>query len=181
MKSVTELKMPRPVWVVLRNGQVISGRWGDLTPMLLRRALMRLQTGGVLFPPGTGERTGMFRFRRFAAATIVVGGRSVGAVIVQAGRPSETVAREFGPMLLLIAAGLVIAMGGLAALVIFRPANRRLQSLADTARRLGAGDTSARAPEAGASGWAGVSVRNVLVCVTLWPSESAATAVTVYQ
>jgi two-component system sensor histidine kinase BaeS len=149
--------LPRPVWVVLRNGQVIAGRWGDLPAALRRRALMRLRMGGDLFPPGTRERTGMFRFRRFAASTIVVGGRPVGAVIVQAGRPSETVAREFGPMLLLIVTGLVIGMGGLAALVIFRPASRRLQVLAETARKLGAGDTAARAPETGGDEIAGVA------------------------
>ncbi len=149
--------LPRPIWVVLRDGRVISGRWGDLPPGLLMRARIRLEAGGALFPGGTTERTGIFRFRRFAAAPIVVGGRQMGAVIVQAGRPSELVAREFGPILLLIAFGLVVAVGGLASVVVFRPASRRLYELADTARRLGAGDTSARAPESGGDEIAGVA------------------------
>jgi signal transduction histidine kinase len=60
-------------------------------------------------------------------------------------------------MLLLIALGLVIGVGALASVLIFRPASRRLQELADTARRLGGGDVTARAPETGGDEIAGVA------------------------
>jgi two-component system, OmpR family, sensor kinase len=149
--------LPRPIWVVMTDGPVISGRWGPPPPGLVRRLRLRTQMGEALLPPVPGEGPGFFRLRRVAAAPIVVHGRAVGAVVVQAGRPSEIVAREVGPMLLLIALGLVIGVGALASVLIFRPASRRLQELADTARRLGAGDTTARAPDTGGDEIAGVA------------------------
>jgi len=149
--------LPRPMWVVMNDGTVISGRWGPPPPGLVRRLRLRLQAGGALLPPGTPETPGLLRLRRMAAAPIVVRGRTVGAVVVQAGRPSELVAREVGPLLLLIALALVVGVGALASVLIFRPASRRLQELADTARRLGAGDAAARAPETGGDEIAGVA------------------------
>ena len=148
--------LPRPIWVVMNDGSVISGRWGPPPLGLVRRLRLRSQMGGTLLPQGA-DGTGVLRLRRIAAASIVVRGRPVGVVVVQAGRPSELVAREFGPMLLLIALGLVIGVGALASLLIFRPASRRLQELSDTARRLGAGDTAARAPDTGGDEIAGVA------------------------
>ena len=148
--------LPRPIWVVMNDGSVISGRWGPPPLGLVRRLRLRSQMGGTLLPQAA-DGTGVLRLRRIAAASIVVRGRPVGMVVVQAGRPSELVAREFGPMLLLIALGLVIGVGALASLLIFRPASRRLQELSDTARRLGAGDTAARAPDTGGDEIAGVA------------------------
>ncbi|HEX7485128.1 MAG TPA: HAMP domain-containing sensor histidine kinase [Vicinamibacterales bacterium] len=149
--------LPRPIWVIMNDGAVISGRWGPPPPGLVRRLRLRSRSGGSLLPPGTDEGFGLLRLRRTAGASVVVGGRPVGTVIVQAGRPSELVAREIGPMLLLIALSLVIGVGALASVLIFRPASRRLRELADTARRLGAGDTTARAPETGGDEIAGVA------------------------
>jgi signal transduction histidine kinase len=57
--------------------------------------------------------------------------------------------REYGPGLAGVALGLLIIGTGLAATVVFRPAHRRLQALEEAARRFGAGDPSARAPEEG--------------------------------
>jgi two-component system, OmpR family, sensor kinase len=148
--------LPRPIWVVLRSGEVFSGRWGPPPPGLQRRLRGRLVSGGPLLPSG-GDAAGVLRFRRLAAAAITVKGVPVGAVIVQAGRPSELVAREMGPLLLLIALGLVVGVGALASVLIFRPANRRLQELADAARRLGGGDMAARAPESSGDEIAGVA------------------------
>jgi two-component system, OmpR family, sensor kinase len=155
--------LPRPIWVVMTDGTVISGRWGPPPPGLVRRARMRLQFG----PPPAGpppatppiaEAFDPWRQRRMAAfAPVSVRGTVVGTVIVQAGRPSEIVAREFAPILLLIALGLVVGGGALASVLIFRPANRRLKALASAARRLGAGDASARAPESGGDEIAGVA------------------------
>jgi two-component system sensor histidine kinase BaeS len=151
--------LPRPIWVVMNDGTVISGGWGPPPPGLVRRLRMRPQRGAVPRPPppGAGEGPGALRPRRMATAPIIVGGRAAGTVVVQAGRPSEFVAREVGPMLLLIAFGLVLGVGALASVLVFRPASRRLQGLADTARRLGGGDPSARASETGGDEIAGVA------------------------
>lgn len=149
--------LPRPIWVVMNDGTVISGRWGAPPPGLVRRLRMRSQRGGELVPPVAGDGQGMLRLRRMATAPVVVRGRSIGVVVVQAGRPSDLVAREVGPTLLLIALGLVVGVGALASVLIFRPASRRLAGLADTARRLGAGDAAARAPESGGDEIAGVA------------------------
>jgi signal transduction histidine kinase len=149
--------LPRPVWLVMEDGTVSSGRWGPPPPGLVRRLRQRPPTVGGPPPLSSPEGRGMLRLRRIAAAAVVVHGRVVGTVLVQAGRPSEFVAREIGPLLLLIALGLVVGVGALAAVIVFRPANRRLQELARTATRLGSGDASARASETGGDEIAGVA------------------------
>jgi len=87
---------------------------------------------------------------------VIARSRATGTVVVQAGRLSEFVTREVGPMLL-VSLGLVLGVGALASVLIFRRASRRLQELADTARRLGGGDPSARASEEGGDEIAGVA------------------------
>ena len=57
--------------------------------------------------------------------------------------------REVGRMLSLPGTLVLFAATLLAALVIFRPARRRLTALEDAAIRLGGGDLSARAPDTG--------------------------------
>lgn len=149
--------LSRPIWVVLMDGSLVTGPWGPPPPGLVRRVRVRMEHGETPLPPELGEGPAIPRFRRVAAAPIVVRGNPIGAVIVQAGRPPESVAREYGPLLLLIALGLVIGFGALASILIFRPASRRLQELADAARRLGAGDANARAPETGGDEVTGVA------------------------
>jgi signal transduction histidine kinase len=150
--------LPRPIWVVLEDESVIAGRWGPLPPSLLRRLRFYRRTGLQGSSQPSQDPSELWRLRRIAAfAPVVVHGRTVATVVVQAGRPSDLVAREFGPILLAIALGLVVGGGGLASLLIFRPANRRLQALADAARRLGAGDAAARAPASGGDEIAGVA------------------------
>jgi signal transduction histidine kinase len=78
-------------------------------------------------------------------------------VIVEAGRPSGTLAQEIVPLLFLVGGGLILGAGALASVLIFRPAHRRLQGLTDVARRLGAGDPVARAPEGGGDEISGVA------------------------
>jgi two-component system sensor histidine kinase BaeS len=106
-------------------------------------------------PPDLADR---FRpHRRPAFAPIVVGGKIVGTVIAEAGRPSGLLWREIGPVLALIAGVLIVGAGLLAAVMIFRPAHLRLQGLSEAARRLGAGDPVARAPESGGDEITGVA------------------------
>lgn len=99
----------------------------------------RLLRGGPFGPP-----------RRFpAVAPIRANGIVVATVFVPPLTGAARAAGEFGALL---GAGLLLLlMAGtaLAALVIFRPAHTQLRSLEDAARRLGEGDLSARAPDAG--------------------------------
>jgi two-component system sensor histidine kinase BaeS len=70
-------------------------------------------------------------------------------VVVPPNAPLARVIREVAPAGLAIAAVLVLIGTALAAVLIFRPAHRRLGQLEDAARRFGTGDATARAPEAG--------------------------------
>ena len=63
--------------------------------------------------------------------------------------PLSMTFRQFGPTFAAIAVGLLIAGTAIGALVIFRPSQRRLRSLQQAARALGAGEAGARATESG--------------------------------
>ena len=163
--------LPRTIWVILEDGRVISGKWGPPPPGLVRSIRARLR--GEPPPPrgegfrGDGQRPGtpppppfvdQFRPRhRPAFAPVIVHGQTLGTVVVEAGRPSGTLAREIGPILAVVAAILVVGAGALAAVLVFRPAHRRLQGLTDAAQRLGGGDPVARAPETGGDEITGVA------------------------
>jgi len=64
-------------------------------------------------------------------------------------RPPGALARDLAPWLALGFAGLLAAGTAVAALLIFRPAHRRLRDLEDAARRFAAGDRGARAADSG--------------------------------
>ncbi len=157
--------LPRTIWVVLEDGRVFSGKWGPPPPGLVRGMRARLRDGlrnGVPPPPRGDppppEFADRFRARRRPAfAPVLVHGHAVGMVVVEAGRPSGMIWHDMGPILALVAAGLIIGAGALAAVLIFRPAHRRLQGLSDAARRLGGGDPVARAPESGGDEISGVA------------------------
>lgn len=83
-------------------------------------------------------------------ARVLVDGDVVGMVAVPRELPPMSVTlREVGPMLGAVALVLLAAGTAVAALVIFRPTRRRLGALQDAARRIGAGELGARAPEIG--------------------------------
>ncbi len=63
--------------------------------------------------------------------------------------PLSVVMRDLGTPLALVAAGLLIAGALVGALVIFRPTHRRLSSLQEAARAIGAGQSGTRAKVAG--------------------------------
>jgi two-component system sensor histidine kinase BaeS len=152
--------LPRTIWVILEDGRVISGKWGTPPPGMVRAVVGRLRGEPIAPrrdppPPPLAER---FRPRRRPVfAPVLAEGRTAGMVVVEAGRPSGSLWRDLGPMLALVAAGLIVGAGALAAVMIFRPAHRRLEGLSEAARRLGAGDRVARAPEAGGDEIAGVA------------------------
>jgi signal transduction histidine kinase len=83
-------------------------------------------------------------------AQVIVDGRQIGVVGVPVGPPplAQTI-RDIGPTLAVVAFGLLVAGTSIAALVIFRPAHRRLRQLHQAANALGAGASGVRAEESG--------------------------------
>jgi signal transduction histidine kinase len=145
------------------NGPAVMSRAFEIPPQIAEMAQRRLQRGGPGFGPGLGRGGGpgrgsrpgadppLFRGVRGQAAfsPVIVDGQRVGLVVVPPFGPLPGLIREYGPGLAGVALGLLIVGTGLAAMVVFRPAHRRLQALEGAARRFGAGDPSARAPEEG--------------------------------
>jgi len=83
-------------------------------------------------------------------ARVLQDGVVIGMVAVPRELPPMSVAlRALGPILGAIALGLLVVGTAVAALVVFRPARRRLSQLQDAARAIGAGETGVRAPETG--------------------------------
>jgi len=138
----------RPFLVLMRDGRVLSNR--DVPPALvrgMRARLARMATGRPVRQLPIRLR---FEDGRRVEAPIVVHGEFAGLVTVLPGRPTlMATLRPLAPTLTL--SGLaVLGLGAVAAaLVIFGPVRRRLQQLEDAAARIGAGETSARAPEHG--------------------------------
>jgi two-component system sensor histidine kinase BaeS len=80
----------------------------------------------------------------------VLNGETFAMVAVPSEAPPLMAAvRNLGPTLAIVAVGLLIAGTSLAALLIFWPTRRRLRSLEEAARSIGAGQTGARALESG--------------------------------
>ena len=80
---------------------------------------------------------------------IVANGKLAGLVVVPPQPPFTFLLTRYAPTLLSVAAATLVVGGVLAALVIFGPTRRRLKGVEDAARRLGAGDLTARAPATG--------------------------------
>ena len=85
----------------------------------------------------------------FAPITVAERG-VIGMVAVPVDPPPLSLTfRRFGPTFAAIAIGLIVAGTAIAALVIFGPSRRRLQTLQEAARALGAGQLDVRAAETG--------------------------------
>jgi len=87
--------------------------------------------------------------RPFRPAVIRVNNEVVALVVVPPEPPFSFLLARYAPALGLVALATLIVGAILAAAVIFGPARTRLRSVEDAARRLGAGDLSARAPDKG--------------------------------
>ena len=98
-------------------------------------------------PPGFLGRGGRERFAR--PSPILVAGRLAGVVVVPPQAPFGFLLGRFAPMLALVAAGVLIVGAVLTSAMVFGPARRRLRALETAARKLGAGDLAARAPDRG--------------------------------
>jgi signal transduction histidine kinase len=99
-------------------------------------------------PPGRGFGRGPGP-RPFRPAVIRASNEVVALVVVPPEPPFLFLLARYAPALGLVALATLVVGAILAAAVIFGPARKRLRSVEDAARRLGAGDLSARAPTKG--------------------------------
>jgi signal transduction histidine kinase len=130
----------------LRTPSVEAGR-GSSSPEPGTGA--RTPGGPAIQPRIGGARRGGPRFP-IDYAPIVVNERQVGVVAVPSNPPPVSVAlRELGPTLTWFGLGLLGLGATLTALLVFRPAHKRLRTLEQAARALGEGRTDVRATEAG--------------------------------
>ena len=133
--------------IVMRDGHVVGCARSSPPPSLVRFAQRRLETETAEELRETDRRP---EFRRLPGfAPIVVNHVVLGLVVVTPFRPFTQVISELGPLVALLALGLLASGTALASLLIFGPVQRRLAKLEDATRQLGAGDLSARAPEKG--------------------------------
>jgi signal transduction histidine kinase len=96
--------------------------------------------GGQGGPPGGG----------FVFAPVTLNDATFGIVGVPSEAPPLWAAvRNLGPVLGIVAVGLLVAGTSIAALLIFRPTRRRLRNLQHAAQSIGAGESGVRAMESG--------------------------------
>ncbi len=135
---------------MLRDGQRASNRPTGLPPDFGRTVQSRLRNDPDRGPDrGRPSGRGGPRYPT-ESAPIVVGGADVGIVAVPANPPPVFVAlRELGPTLTWFGLGLLGVGATLTALLVFRPAHKRLRTLEQAARALGEGRTDVRATETG--------------------------------
>jgi signal transduction histidine kinase len=136
----------QPFLVMLSDGRRGSNRPTAL-PFELSRILEARMHGGSP-REGFGRRGGPRVALEFAP--VMVGGAQVGLVAVPATPPPVSVAlKELGPTLTWFGLGLLAVGATITALLIFRPAHKRLRTLEQAARALGEGRVEVRATEAG--------------------------------
>ena len=134
----------QPFLVVMADGRSVSNR-----PRVLPPGFVRSVSAAARRADATGETVTATR-RPAEIAPIVVNGAPLGIVAVPVNPPPAFVAlRELGPTLAWIAAALFIVGSAVMALVIFRPAQRRLRMLERAASALGGGRPDVRAEETG--------------------------------
>ena len=138
----------QPFLVMLLDGRRGSNRPTAL-PFELSRVLEARMRGGATPREAFGRRGGGPRVP-LEVAPIVVGGAQLGLVAVPATPPPVSVAlKELGPTLTWFGLGLLGVGATLTALLIFRPAHKRLRTLEQAARALGEGRPEVRATEGG--------------------------------
>lgn len=146
-------RVPQNVFVVFTDGSVIANRRFSAPEAMVeaaRRSLAEREDES----PREGPR---MRTRRFPP--LRVGGQLRGVVAVMPlGGPIEAALATYGPALLGIGALLLVVGTFGVMFFVLAPARRRLGSLERAAAALGAGDTTARAPEEGGDEISALSV-----------------------
>jgi len=152
----------QPFVVLMTDGREVANHPAGI-PRDVRDALRRemargeLPVRGRVFVPRRsqdsrfddgGDGPPPFRTGEFAA--VFAGGEPVGTVAVLLGRPPMgMVVRELAPTMAVVGGSVLIVGSMLIALFVFGPARRRLKQLQEATVRFGAGDMTARAPDAG--------------------------------
>jgi signal transduction histidine kinase len=152
-----------PFFILLASGQVVDHGVGTIPEPLLRLAHARLRRAErpertdrperferpepFRRSDGAERESGGFGFMR--PATIVVNGAVVGVVVVPPRASFRFLLTRFAPTLGLVALAVMVVGTVGASVLIFGPPRRRLRGLEMAARKLGAGDLSARAPDRG--------------------------------
>jgi signal transduction histidine kinase len=158
-----------PFFVLMADGRLITSGSRSFPEPLLRLARARLERLETRPPRGAfvgprlepGERAERFerggdRFERdpsgvrfLRPSPIIVAGQTVGVVVVPPQAPFGFLLGRYGPLLAVVAIAVLGVGTVLTSVMIFGPARRRLLDLEQAARRLGAGDLTARAPDRG--------------------------------
>ena len=159
-----------PFFVLMTDGRYITSGSRSFPEPLVRMATARLERPwperprGDRFPygrgrgewssggrPASGERLerdpNTFPVAR--PFPIFLNGHVAGVVVVPPRAPFGFLLGRFAPILAAVAAGVLVVGTVLATVLVFGPARRRLRQLENAARRLGAGDLAARAPDRG--------------------------------
>ena len=130
----------QPFLVVMHDGRMTSNRSTTL-PSGFARAVQAAHRRAAGVQPES---------RRAEISPITVAESQLGFVAVPINPPPVFIAlQELGPRLAWIAAGVLVVGAAVMALVIFRPAQRRLTNLQQVARALGDGRPDVRAVETG--------------------------------
>ncbi len=153
-----------PLVAVMKDGRVITSDGAPPSDQVLNQIRGRLNAdpesfwrggrgirgrGQRPFRPERGGGPGMAeplpQRRGGAAGVIIVNGEIAGVVVAM----PRSAFRQLAPTLAIVGVLLVVVGTTSAAILIFGPVRRRLRSLEDAARQVGAGDLTARAREDG--------------------------------
>jgi two-component system OmpR family sensor kinase len=165
-----------PFFVMMADGRYITSGSRSFPEPLIQMAKTRLERGLERPPRAEGPRPDRpdrprgprappwwdqpdrfaDRFERdpsgarfIRPSPIIVRGQLAGVVVVPPQAPFGYLLTRFAPMLAVVASGVLIVGAVLTSVMIFGPARRRLRLLEDSARRLGSGDLTVRAPAKG--------------------------------
>lgn len=146
----------QPFLVVMQDGRSASNRAESLPPGFnrvasgrARRATAESREEGATDRAPETARPGPRR-RLAETAPIIVSGSEAGFVAVPGNSPAAMIVwQQLGPTLAWVAVGLLVVGSAVMALLIFRPAHRRLRTLEQAATALGEGRTDVRAVESG--------------------------------
>jgi signal transduction histidine kinase len=133
----------QPIYVVTRDGVVASNRTNPLADDMRRYVdtMLRGAAGEGLVEPRVPIP--------FVTAPIQMGGALHAMVVLPPGPPPGRPLREFDRIASIPGTALLVLLTILAAVIIFEPARVRLKLLQHASVRLGSGDLTARAPDAG--------------------------------
>jgi signal transduction histidine kinase len=136
--------------VAFVDGPVVVSRRVPPPPTMARAAQARLRGASRPAPRsgfGPGGRGGGSGFE---FASVLLDGKPAAMVATTRGAPPLLITlRAFGPTLAIVAVALLVIGTIVAALVIFRPAHRRLRALQAASRAIGSGQAGVRADERG--------------------------------